>query len=55
MTEFKYPNDPYAKKESPEVINFYRANDPYGVFSNFDTRHPFTIDGVFWPSSEHYF
>ena len=45
MTEF----------EQKPTINFYKANDPYGVFSNFDTKHPFTTDGVFWPSSEHYF
>jgi ribA/ribD-fused uncharacterized protein len=44
-----------TEHESKPRIEFYRANDPYGVFSNFDTRHPFTIDGVFWPSSEHYF
>lgn len=28
---------------------------PYGLFSNFDRKHPITIDGVKWPSTEHYF
>lgn len=36
-------------------IKFYRANEPYGLFSNFDTKHPITIDGVKWPTTEHYF
>ncbi len=39
-----------------DKILFYRANEiPYGVFGNFDTKHPITIDGVVWPSTEHYF
>ena len=28
---------------------------PYGFFSNFDRKHPITINGVEWPSTEHYF
>jgi len=37
------------------AICFYRANEePYGCFSNF-SRHPITVDGVTWPTSEHYF
>lgn len=39
-----------------QPILFYRANEvPYGPFSNFDTKHPITIDGVVWPTTEHYF
>ncbi|WP_309687271.1 NADAR family protein [Armatimonas sp.] len=37
------------------AIYFYRINEvPYGVFSNF-SAHPFTLDGLLWPTSEHYF
>lgn len=37
-------------------ILFYRANEtPYGVFGNFDTKHPITLKGKVWPSTEHYF
>jgi ribA/ribD-fused uncharacterized protein len=38
-----------------EQIKFYRANEPYGVFSNFDTKHPIMLFGKVWPSTEHYF
>ena len=36
------------------VINFYHVNDAYGCFSNF-SEHPVLMDGVLWPTSEHYF
>lgn len=36
------------------AIHFYRTNDAYGCFSNF-SKHPVVIDGVKWPTSEHYF
>ncbi|AGP36645.1 Swarming motility protein YbiA [Sorangium cellulosum] len=36
------------------VIRFYRAGDAHGFFSNF-SRHPFTLKGKVWPTSEHYF
>lgn len=36
------------------VINFYNVEDAYGCFSNF-SRHPITLDGKVWPTSEHYF
>jgi ribA/ribD-fused uncharacterized protein len=37
-------------------IYFYKAKEvPYGVFSNFDTRHHINIDGTVWESTEHYF
>jgi ribA/ribD-fused uncharacterized protein len=38
----------------PEVINFYRVKDPYGCFSNF-APYPIEMDGVVWPTSEHWF
>jgi len=37
-----------------EVINFYSASQKYGPFSNF-SRHPVKMNGVVWPTSEHYF
>ncbi|MEP7286473.1 MAG: NADAR family protein [Chloroflexota bacterium] len=36
-------------------IYFYSAREqPYGCFSNF-SAHGFTLDGQYWPTSEHYF
>jgi ribA/ribD-fused uncharacterized protein len=36
-------------------IYFYGADEgPYSCFSNF-SPHGFELDGVFWPTSEHYF
>lgn len=38
-----------------DAILFYSPRErPYGCFSNF-SAHPFKLDGVWWPSSEHYF
>ena len=37
-----------------EAIEFSRISDPYGCFSNF-SRHPITVDGITWLTSEHYF
>ncbi|MEU7824862.1 NADAR family protein [Catellatospora sp. NPDC049133] len=37
------------------TIYFYGAGEaPYGCFSNF-SDHGFHLDGVWWPTSEHYF
>ncbi len=37
------------------VIYFYSAKDePYGCFSNF-SRHGVEMDGLWWPTTEHYF
>src|SRR5215203_1110988 len=36
------------------TINFYAVNDKYGEFSNF-AAYPIVVDGVSWPTSEHYF
>lgn len=39
-----------------DKILFYRTNEiPYGVFSNFDSRHPIELLGKVWPSTEHFF
>ncbi|MEU9132773.1 NADAR family protein [Kitasatospora sp. NPDC048540] len=36
-------------------IYFYGADEPpYGCFSNF-SPHGFELDGLWWPTSEHYF
>ncbi|MDX3380353.1 NADAR family protein [Streptomyces niveiscabiei] len=37
------------------AIYFYGADEvPYGCFSNF-SGHGFDLDGLWWPTSEHYF
>ena len=36
------------------AIKFYSTKNAYGEFSNF-TSFPFVLDGVQWPTSEHYF
>lgn len=36
------------------AIYFYSTKDQYGAFSNF-SRHSFELDGLIWPTSEHYF
>ncbi len=38
----------------PNPILFYKTNEPYGCFANF-SRHGITLDGEFWPTTEHYF
>ena len=35
-------------------IYFYKTSEPYGCFSNF-SAHGLELDGVYWPTSEHYF
>ncbi len=36
------------------TINFYSVRAAYGEFSNF-SRHPITLGGKRWPTTEHYF
>lgn len=36
------------------TIYFYSTRENYGCFSNFSS-HSFELDGVYWPTSEHYF
>ncbi|MEM8670368.1 MAG: NADAR family protein [Planctomycetota bacterium] len=38
----------------PRRIKFYRVEERYGCFSNF-APCPIVIDGLEWPTSEHYF
>ncbi|EFA79960.1 hypothetical protein PPL_06781 [Heterostelium album PN500] len=45
-------NDKMANKQV--VINFYRASDSFGCFSNFSC-HNVHLAGFVWPTSEHYF
>lgn len=35
-------------------VRFHRLTDEYGAFTNF-SRHLVVIDGIVWPTSEHYF
>lgn len=36
------------------TIRFYRAKDAFGELSN-HSNHGFVLDGLFWPTVEHYF
>jgi ribA/ribD-fused uncharacterized protein len=36
------------------TIYFYGTRGTYGCFSNF-SRHGFELDGVWWPTNEHFF
>ncbi|MBD2211977.1 NADAR family protein [Nostoc linckia FACHB-104] len=36
------------------TIYFYAVREEYGCFSNF-SAHGFELDGLYWPTSEHYF
>lgn len=38
----------------PEIIKFYRTNDPFGCFSNF-AAYPIVLKEKTWPTSEHFF
>lgn len=40
--------------QAQHEIHFYKADEPYGCFSNF-SAHPIRIDGMLWPTSEHYY
>jgi predicted NAD-dependent protein-ADP-ribosyltransferase YbiA (DUF1768 family) len=41
--------------DTKHEIRFYRETDvPYGIFSNF-SPHPITINGLEYPTTEHYF
>lgn len=37
-----------------DAIRFHRLSDPYGVFTGY-ARYPILVDGLVWPTSEHYF
>ncbi|MBI9044188.1 MAG: NADAR family protein [Anaerolineaceae bacterium] len=36
-------------------IHFYHEFEPFGEFSNFYLDHPIELDGLSWPTSEHYY
>ncbi len=36
------------------TIYFYKADQPYGCFSNF-SLHPINVAATFWPTVEHYY
>src|SRR5947209_19697349 len=36
------------------AVRFYNTKGTYGCLSNF-SRHGFQIDGLYWPTVEHYF
>lgn len=36
------------------ILFYSHTKGPYAAFSNF-TPHPFTLDGLVWPTVEHYF
>jgi len=48
-----YKPTPIESYENP-ILDFYSVKDPYGEFSNF-ALFPIFLDGVQWPSSEHYY
>jgi ribA/ribD-fused uncharacterized protein len=50
MTEFFKQQE---KKNEPPVT-FYSTRGAYGCFSNF-SRHPIKIDGLDYPTTEHYY
>jgi ribA/ribD-fused uncharacterized protein len=48
-----YPRTPITDYQA-ETLDFYSVKTSYGEFSNF-ALFPITIDGVVWPSSEHFY
>lgn len=45
---------PDGMNDRSDRIDFYSTRGELGAFSNF-SRHPFTLDGQRWATSEHYF
>ena len=41
-------------REDIMTIYFYHMNNPYSSFTNF-SPHGFELNGLFWPSVEHYY
>ena len=48
-----YPRTPIVEYNEP-ILDFYSVKNAYGEFSNF-ALFPLLIDGIIWPSSEHYY
>ncbi|EQC44028.1 NADAR family protein [Bacteriovorax sp. Seq25_V] len=49
----RYPQTPAIPYEE-DILDFYSTKTAYGEFSNF-ALFPITINGVLWPTSEHYY
>lgn len=49
----KYKATPILNYQG-EILDFYSRSKPYGEFSNF-ALFPITVDGIEWPTSEHYY
>ena len=45
----------WYNNHSLEMINFYNREEPFYEFTNFFPCNSLTIDGVYFPTSEHYF
>jgi ribA/ribD-fused uncharacterized protein len=48
-----YPKTPIVDYQET-ILDFYSVKDLYGEFSNF-ALFPIFMDGLLWPSSEHYY
>jgi hypothetical protein len=48
-----YPKTPVVTYQE-DILDFYSVKESYGEFSNF-ALFPIVIEGVMWPSSEHYY
>ncbi len=46
--------DPAPVSTAGKPVQFHRLRDSFGDFTNF-SRHPVVIDGLRWPTGEHYF
>lgn len=59
MNRFESRKDSFQKSSFTgpsklEPVRFYSTRGKYGAFSNF-SRHPVTIDNIYWPTTEHYY
>jgi ribA/ribD-fused uncharacterized protein len=43
------------RKSSADPIKFYDAKKPYFEFSNYAMGYPIVVEGIVWPSTEHYY
>ena len=46
--------DLFDEPADRDPVRFYSTRGPHGAFSNF-SRHPVTVGGKAWPTTEHYF
>jgi ribA/ribD-fused uncharacterized protein len=49
-------DNPFGRSHLPimPILFYSQREQPYGCFSNF-SPHGFTLDEIWWPTSEHYF